>query len=1421
MSVDITSNKEINYTANLDIEQVLQQSAILKDEFKSLGEELSNSFDVKPLTAYEAGLQNIKQAFLDLAKEKAEYEKADKAASMAIQSALKEERELVKQRNAELKNNAGETKNAKGLIEQKQAAIVRLNKVYSNLNATEKNSAGGQRLQGIISGLTAQVKTLDTETDKAQSKAASHGSKVGSGLGKLGEGFKKLIGSIPGLGLAEVVGLLVEPIIEAIKNLDIFKTKLDDTVKISAASSSEYTKALSDVGNLKTSVEEFKEGTITKTELVDRFNESIGKNVGELKTAQEVEDFYTKKSDDYIKAVYLKAQAHAALEVSAKKASEALTKQIEGPSLTDQVIGWAAAVASLGGGATALQVTTNLHADGIIKLNDESKKAAAIADQKTKEYDAFLKSKGLNKPNPGNETKTGNKPIDSEINEQRSLQEKISELKKESNRKQLSQEESEIQAVKDKYAKISKEIDAFNAKYKGKLKVNSKGLADDEKNEIKLIEGKEETNRTKSFLDEQQALYSKYEEFKAQVGIKKANERYGKELDVNANYLKELKIREGTLMEKKDRTAPENDLLKDIQSRIAKEVELEKSKNDTIYINAFNATKTLTQKILDVNNEFERDKLALGENASKENIAILERTRDKSISALASAELTDSDVWAKLFGNLDDLTKTELDTLIKEVETKFSSLSKSLNPIDLAELQKKLKEAKSKMISDNPFVVIGQAIKELNEKNVGGVKKSSDQIKGDWVNLAKATEGAFKFVDDIVQSTDFLKEAIGEVGQTAISSLATVASVSVAVGQAIKSTEKASIVLAIIQAALAVAQAISNVLKSIFNANDKKIEKSIEGHKDKVEELTNSYADLERAVASAIGEDIYRKQQQQIENLKSQQDELVKIRDAEASKKKPDQGKINEYNQQIKEAGQKIIDVNNQIAESLIQTNFKELSSSFADALTEAFKTASDQGLAFDKVFNDVVANAIKNGLKIKLLEPVIAEFTSALADYAKNNGNSVVGFDFETYRKKLKEQANLFNAGLAASGDFFMPQSENKFLKNVGESYLKSLESSDYAKRVSEYHEKLAEATKRGLTAADLDSFKAEYEALSALAKQKMDEYEKLTGQKIEIDPISLQFNVDSSSAEEGLQSLRDKLFENLTKSAEETGKSIEEILKDHILQALKSQILTDGLKPLQQKITALYANGKIPTKDEIAALTAEMNAFIDGAKSKLKDIESATGLTFGDAVKAIDSELQSISDSIADVFANTDGALQNFEEKFNGMVKNTILESLKTTLLSDKLTDFYNGFKKLSTVDDAKKQEQIALLRAQYNEIIKEGKDEYERLQDVFGVDYSTPKQDQSAISSSVGRSITEDTANVLAGTFVGIYDEVKKSSGWLGKIYSISTQNLDTAIRTEQNTRRTADNTEGVGAKLDQIIANTKKSTSTSLSDTYLKL
>lgn len=104
-------------------------------------------------------LQKIEQGLIKT------YEKRQ-ALGATITKNLLSEKEALRQRTAELKNNIREEQNAKGSLEQRRAALIRLQGVYDKLAPAERNAASGQRLQKIIADVTTQVKKLEKDTGR-------------------------------------------------------------------------------------------------------------------------------------------------------------------------------------------------------------------------------------------------------------------------------------------------------------------------------------------------------------------------------------------------------------------------------------------------------------------------------------------------------------------------------------------------------------------------------------------------------------------------------------------------------------------------------------------------------------------------------------------------------------------------------------------------------------------------------------------------------------------------------------------------------------------------------------------------------------------------------------------------------------------------------------------------------------------------------------------------------------------------------------------------------------------------------------------------------------------------------------------------------------------------------------------------------
>ena len=263
--------------------------------------------------------------------------------------------------------------------------------------------------------------------------------------------------------------------------------------------------------------------------------------------------------------------------------------------------------------------------------------------------------------------------------------------------------------------------------------------------------------------------------------------------------------------------------------------------------------KEIQETILSNYKSYEEQRKAIQEeyamlreqNIAKNNEDILKRLNEgenEALSALNASFLMQSESWKNLFSDLDSLTVEQIDKLIRDIEEQMNAGNLDLNPADLSAVLDKLDEAKQKILDVNPFKAMGNAIQDIFTKAKDGSKKSTDQIKREWSNLAKATDGAFDFVNDAIDSCSILGDLLGETGKATISVVQGIATSAIAMASAIQTAERGSIILAAISMALQVI----NLIASAFD-KDAELEKKIENIQEDIDELTRSYDRLQRA----------------------------------------------------------------------------------------------------------------------------------------------------------------------------------------------------------------------------------------------------------------------------------------------------------------------------------------------------------------------------------------------------------------------------------------------------------------------------------------------------------------------------------------------------------------------------------------------
>lgn len=145
-----------------------------------------------------------------------------------------EEKYILAQKTKELKNQVREELNAKGSLEQRRAALIRLQTAYDRLSPRERDTSWGRRMQTTIFALTNQIKQLETVTGRDQRNVGNYASawdKVTQKAGKAYGVLRWVANILPGFGIAGLIGAGVEGLLAMANAMNILSTVTEEEQK--------------------------------------------------------------------------------------------------------------------------------------------------------------------------------------------------------------------------------------------------------------------------------------------------------------------------------------------------------------------------------------------------------------------------------------------------------------------------------------------------------------------------------------------------------------------------------------------------------------------------------------------------------------------------------------------------------------------------------------------------------------------------------------------------------------------------------------------------------------------------------------------------------------------------------------------------------------------------------------------------------------------------------------------------------------------------------------------------------------------------------------------------------------------------------------------------------------------------------------
>lgn len=417
------------------------------------------------------------------------------------------------------------------------------------------------------------------------------------------------------------------------------------------------------------------------------------------------------------------------------------------------------------------------------------------------------------------------------------------------------------------------------------------------------------------------------------------------------------------------------------------------------------------QQRLDVERQYDQEITWLRQHGYQQQADLAVKAKNKAIAELQATQVQGTSQWQTLFQNAQYLSSSAFDAILEELRKMVQGIEDSNVR---AALNAQLDGLQQQVVgSKNPFKLLVDSIKQYNKAADGTIEKKQQFAQmftaiGSSIDLVK---GSF---DSVVGALKDMGLAGDEMTQEMLGDISNLMGGAGQLAKGIASSNP----MDIIQGGVSL---ISSAI-SLFDSTSRRIRREMKQHEKQLKVLQRAYAQISWETDNAVGEGYYSSAQKEIENLKKQQQEYQELARLEQSKKSKDRDddKVQEYLQNAEDAARQIKDLEKEITESLVQTNFKDLANEIADSFADAYSNMEDAAESFDEVWNTTIANAVKNSLKLKLIEPVVNQFTNALADYMGAHNNSVAGFNFDYWKRMLKNAGEAFTDGLAGFEEFF-----------------------------------------------------------------------------------------------------------------------------------------------------------------------------------------------------------------------------------------------------------------------------------------------------------------------------------------------------------------------------------------------------------------
>lgn len=364
--------------------------------------------------------------------------------------------------------------------------------------------------------------------------------------------------------------------------------------------------------------------------------------------------------------------------------------------------------------------------------------------------------------------------------------------------------------------------------------------------------------------------------------------------------------------------------------------------------------------------------------------------------------------YVELNGLRADLTSKlqSQNAYVESLEQEYNELTKINGADESVVAALKLKLATNKSIRDSLKSQLNLTDEQIAK--LGTIMTEEEQAKA---KFSKSVTDITSVVSTMTTAFNGLFEALGGSDEQLQNTLSVVDNIGQAIGS-YYSGNYAGVAAGAMGALTGIAKLFSN---------EGKIDKEIARQERAINSLQHAYEKFKKSMDDAFDtQRLYEYNQKSVDALKKQQKAYQAMINAERGRKKPDEGKIQEWEQQIDDLNTTIQELGESMTEALggfgSQSNYKSAAEAFSDAWVDAFNEGSDALEAlnnkFDEYFNTMLTKQLVNRATSKYIQPILEAFDKAVSEGSEggNNGLDVTKKELEGIKELKDKNLALFN---------------------------------------------------------------------------------------------------------------------------------------------------------------------------------------------------------------------------------------------------------------------------------------------------------------------------------------------------------------------------------------------------------------------------